>query len=213
MADAGKITALLLKKYPAPTYAELKMPPPKSWNEFEDIVCSAAKSRWKNVDFVRHGRQGQRQDGVDIYGKDDKGRLVGLQCKNTWADLTKEMVKDEVEKAGSFKPALAQLYVVTTADTDKNVQGFVRELSEHRAREGRFEVSVLFWGDVWQDLTLDETRLFLHYPQLKPKERQAAEPSHDLRFFQELQATFGFEPAVRLIRDQNFGDFGPREIR
>ncbi|MEX2165068.1 MAG: hypothetical protein WD823_12615 [Sulfuricaulis sp.] len=86
------------------------------------------------------------------------------------------------------------------------MQAFVRELSDQRAREGRFEVAVLFWNDVWQDLTLDESRLFQHYPQLKPKERLAADQSHDVKIFQELQTTFGFEPAVRLIRDQNFGD-------
>jgi len=189
-----------------PTYNELKMAPPKSWDEFEAIVCSAAKNRWKNSDFVRHGRQGQRQDGVDVFGRDDKGRLVGLQCKNTWTGLSIGAIKEEVEKAESFKPVLARLYVVTTADADKNVQGFVRELSEQRAKEGRFEVEALFWNDVWQDLTLDERRLFQHYPQLKPKEQLAAGPSHDLKLFQELQGTFGFEPSVRLIRDQNFGD-------
>lgn len=189
-----------------PTYAELQVAPPKSWDEFESIVCSAAKNRWASADFVRHGRQGQRQDGVDVYGKDDKGRLVGLQCKNTWAGLTADSVIEEVEKAESFNPPLLHLYVVTTAATDKNLQALVREVSEARETEGRFGVSILFWPDVWQDLTLNEERLFQHYPQLRPKEERAAEPSHDVLLFQELQAVFGFEPAVRLIREQNFGD-------
>jgi hypothetical protein len=132
--------------------------------------------------------------------------LVGLQCKNTWSGLSNDTILEEVKKAESFKPALVQLYVATTAETDRTLQGFVRELSEQRATEGRFEVVVLFWNDIWQDLTLEESRLFQHYPQLKPKEYPAAGPSHDLKLFHELQETFGFEPAVRLIRDQNFGD-------
>ncbi len=42
----------------------------------------------------------------------------------------KETIQDEIEKAESFEPVLAQLYIVTTAHTDKNLQSFVRELSE-----------------------------------------------------------------------------------
>lgn len=188
-----------------PTYANTRMPPPKSWDEFEAIVCSAAKNRWKSPDFTLHGRQGQRQDGVDVYGKDDKGRLVGLQCKNTWSGVSTTTVDDEVDKAESFKPPLAHLYVVTTADTDKNLQVFVRELSAERMKAGKFEVSILFWTDIWHDLTLDESRLFQHYPQFKPQAPAAKTPSHDQRLYEELKTTLGFEPAVRLLRDHDFG--------
>jgi hypothetical protein len=188
-----------------PTYANLRMPPPKSWDEFEAIVCSAAKNRWSNPDFTLHGRQGQRQDGVDVFGLDNKGHMVGLQCKNTLSGLSTTTVTDEVEKAESFKPALSQLYVATTADTDKALQEFVRELSSLRLKAGKFEVSVLFWTDVWHDLTLDESRLFQHYPQLKPEPPAQKEPTHDQRLYEELKAILGFEPAIRLLRDHDFG--------
>ena len=189
-----------------PTYADLEMAPPTSWDEFESIVCSAAKNRWKVADFVRHGRQGQRQNGVDVYGKDDNGNLVGLQCKNTWSRLSEDTIRDEIKKAELFKPALTRLYIATTANTDRTIQQFVRDVSKLRATEGGFEVVVLFWHDIWQDLTLDESRLFQHYPQLKPKNQPTIEPSHDLRLFQEFQTTLGYEPAVHLIRDQDFGN-------
>ncbi len=83
-----------------PTYADVRMAPPTSWDEFEKIVCSAAKNRWKNPDFTRHGRQGQQQDGVDVYGKDETGRLVGLQCKNTMAGVAPKAVGEEVANVG-----------------------------------------------------------------------------------------------------------------
>lgn len=174
-------------------------------------MCSAAKNRWGNPDFTLHGRQGQRQDGVDVFGKDDKGNRVGLQCKNTWSGLSTTTIKDEVEKAESFKPALAQLYVATTADTNKQLQEFVRKLSKERSTAGKFKVSVLFWTDVWHDLTRDETRLFQHYPQLKPVPSAQKGPTHDQRLYEELKATLGFEPAVRLIRDHDFGGPFPRK--
>ena len=52
------------------------MPAPKSWDEFEDISLSAAKLRWNSTDFFRHGRLGQKQDGVDIWGHDDDKRHI-----------------------------------------------------------------------------------------------------------------------------------------
>ncbi|NMM20946.1 MAG: hypothetical protein HHJ15_13500 [Rhodoferax sp.] len=188
-----------------PTYANIQMPPPKSWDEFEAIVCSAAKNRWNSANFTLHGRQGQRQDGVDVYGRDDKDRLVGVQCKNTWMGVSKGTIRDEVVKAESFQPTLGQLYIATTANTDKRVQAFVRELSEERIKTGRFEITILFWNDIWNDLTLDESRLFQHYPQLKPSKQVDSTPSHDQKLFREFQSAFGYEPAVRLLREQDFG--------
>lgn len=185
-----------------PTYVELRIAPPKSWDEFEEITCSAAKNRWKNPDFTRHGRQGQRQDGVDIYGVDDKGDLVGIQCKNTWVGIKLKTIKDEVVKADSFQPGLKRLYVATTSDTDHALQESVRELSDGRTAQGRFAVAIFFWNDVWQDLTRDESRLFQHYPQLRPKDN---EPSHDQRLFKDFQTIFPYDPCVRLLDQHDFG--------
>lgn len=143
------------------------MPPPKSWDEFEVIVCAAAKNRWKNADFTMHGRRGQRQNGVDVYGLDDKGRLVGLQCKSSASGLTENVIKTEIGAAESFRPALKHLYIATTAETDKVLQELARDISADRVKLNKFEVSILFWQDVWDDLTRDESRLLQHYPQLR----------------------------------------------
>lgn len=189
-----------------PTLANSHVAPPKSWDEFEDIVCSAAKNRWKNPDFTRHGRQGQSQEGVDVYGNNDKEQLVGLQCKNTWSGLTEQTIEDEAIKAEAFKPTLSKLYIATTVATDKKVQAFARSLSGKRQAAGGFGVEILFWNDVWHDLTLNDERVYQHFPNLRPvvsAERQ--EPPHDLRLFQEFQSVFAFEPAVRLLREHDFG--------
>jgi phosphoglycerol transferase MdoB-like AlkP superfamily enzyme len=50
-----------------PTISSSSIPTPKSWDEFEDIVLAAAKLRWNATDFFRNGRQGQKQDGVDVW--------------------------------------------------------------------------------------------------------------------------------------------------
>lgn len=187
-----------------PTYADLKVDPPRSWDEFEAITCSAAKNRWNNPNFTRHGRQGQKQDGVDVYGNDNDGKLVGLQCKNTVSGVTEQVIAEEAKKAEAFTPALTHLYIATTADTDRKAQSAVRNLSTAREAAGKFGVSILFWTDIWQDLTKDEMRLFQHYPQLRPRQPEQ-KLTHDERLFQEFQAVFPFEPAVRLLREHDFG--------
>ncbi len=189
-----------------PTLADSFVAPPKGWDEFEDIVCSAAKNRWKNPNFTRHGRQGQGQEGVDIYGMDDKGLYIGLQCKNTQLRVTELTVEDEVKKAEFFKPSLTKLYITTSAPTDKTLQAFVRTLSENHHAAGLFEVEILFWNDIWHDLTLDNDRVYQHFPHLRPIESITQDPTHDLRLFQEFQTVFAFEPAIRLLRDHDFGN-------
>jgi Restriction endonuclease len=59
----------------------LDLPQPKNWQDFEAIVCNAMSQRWKSPNLQKNGRSGQKQAGVDIYGPDDIGRRVGIQCK------------------------------------------------------------------------------------------------------------------------------------
>jgi hypothetical protein len=86
-----------------PTIASANVPAPKSWDEFEDIVLAAAKLRWNSTDFFRNGRQGQAQNGVDVWGHDDDGRHIGIQCKNTIGTIKLSSVKEEVANAELFE--------------------------------------------------------------------------------------------------------------
>ena len=173
--------------------------------------------------------QGQKQDGVDIYGSDHNQGLVGLQCKNTVGALNEDIIKAEVEKAKKFDEKLTKLFIATTLDTDRKLQKSVRQISRAEVEKGGFEVHILFWHDIWHDLTLDERRVFQHYPNLKPasmatgmtnvaaatigdttgaaaaESRKAAPRKHDVDLFEELQRALPFDPTVRLIRDHDFG--------
>lgn len=140
-----------------------------------------------------------------MYGNNDKGELIGLQCKNTFSGLALATIASEVEKAESFTPKLSHLYVATTAATDKNLQEVVRELSEQRMKVGSFGVSILFWTDVWSDLCIEESKLFQHYPQLKPIDKFDPALEHDRKLYSELRETLSFEPTIRLLRNHDFG--------
>ena len=125
-----------------PTISSSKVPAPKSWEEFEEITLSAVKLRWNSTDFYRHGRTGQKQDGVDIWGHDDDERHIGLQCKNTNNELALAVVQTEIANAEKFIPKLDRLYIATTAPRDAKLQKSVREISQERSKTGDFKVDV-----------------------------------------------------------------------
>ena len=82
-----------------PTLSNSHLPKPKSWDEFEDITLDALRFRWNSPDLTRHGRQGQKQDGVDIYGMDSFGQQIGVQCKNTISKITPQLIDSEISNA------------------------------------------------------------------------------------------------------------------
>lgn len=149
-----------------PTFSSMHLPKPKSWDEFEDMVCDAMKIRWHNPDFTRHGRQGQAQQGVDIYGNNDSNFLAGIQCKNTILSIDMDVINKELNSAEAFTPEIKALYIATTADTDSDIQKCVRLISEEREKKGRFPVLVLFWNDLQQELVKDKVILKKYYPQI-----------------------------------------------
>lgn len=167
-----------------PTITSSRIPTPKGWDEFEDIALSAAKLRWESTDFYRNGRTGQKQDGVDIWGHDDDGRHIGVQCKNTINVISLAIIKTEILNAETFKPKLDRLYIATSAKRDGPLQADLREISQQRGQAGKFRVNILFWDDICQDLAKDDDTFFQHYPQFKGSVDPVKD--HDKRLFGEL---------------------------
>ena len=151
-----------------PTRANSAVPPPRGWDEFEDIVLSAARIRWKSAEFFRHGRQGQQQDGVDIFGHDASGRTIGVQCKNTRRRLTSPIIDGEIRKAESFSPTISRLFIATTAGRDASMQRYARDLTAERKSHGLFGVYILFWEDIWHHISSDDHVTRQHFPEFAP---------------------------------------------
>lgn len=65
-----------------PTISMSALPPPVSWDEFEEIVWDLLSRELNDPNAFRHGRQGKAQHGVDIYGRrESAGAYIGAQCK------------------------------------------------------------------------------------------------------------------------------------
>lgn len=148
-----------------PTNAGMKVPPPKSWEEFQEITLSALRQRWHTSNLHPNGRSGQTQHGVDIFGDDDLGRAVGIQCKNT-ETITIAQIKKECDEAEGFTPKLAAFYIATSVRRDATIQSQVRIESGERLGRGSFPVGILFWEDLIVDLASNTAEFHKHYPQL-----------------------------------------------
>jgi hypothetical protein len=47
---------------------EKQIAPPKSWETFEDLCLALFKAVWRDPNAQKHGRRGQAQAGVDVFG-------------------------------------------------------------------------------------------------------------------------------------------------
>jgi len=151
-----------------PTHSTSDLPKPKSWGEFEDITWEIYKRKWHDNHAQRYGRSGQKQNGIDIYGRQNSsGKYIGVQCKR-YKDkkLNQQIIKEEIVKAECFSPPLSEYIIATTASRDTKLQDLVRSLNEERESENKFPVYIVFWEDICNDLAdPNNSDLFnKHYP-------------------------------------------------
>ncbi len=134
-----------------------EIPRPKGDDDFEDLARALFHAVWQDPSAKLNGRRGQRQHGVDLYGEDRSGNLIGVQCKQHGSatslkdvDLLKKL-REEVEDAKGFKPPLRRFIFATTAKRSTVLQEAARTLTERHKEEGLFAVDVLGWDD-FEDL-------------------------------------------------------------
>ncbi|HBL27271.1 MAG TPA: hypothetical protein DD490_10590 [Acidobacteria bacterium] len=133
-----------------------EIPLPKGDDDFEDLVLALFREVWRDSGAKLHGRRGQRQDGVDLYGEDRFGGsgLNGVQCKHHGsATPIKDQVlaaelREEVEKAKGFQPPLQRFVFATTAKRSATLDQQARVLTALHRRDGFFAVDVLGWEDI-----------------------------------------------------------------
>lgn len=58
----------------------MQIPPPANWQDFERLCYDLYKKVYNSEDVHMHGRSGQAQHGVDIYGELDlPNPMCGLE--------------------------------------------------------------------------------------------------------------------------------------
>ena len=138
-------------------------------------MCFDLYSRlWKTNGAEMHGRHGQPQPGVDVFGTDnyEGGRFTGVQCKGKDQDyggaLSEDELRAEIKKAETFVPPLNVFVIATTAPNDVKIQKIARTISKQRTEKGLFEVRVQGWDTLQRLITNHREVLTLHFPDFAP---------------------------------------------
>jgi hypothetical protein len=182
----------------------MQIPPPTDWGEFESIVLDAMSIRWTSPDLQKNGRSGQGQQGVDIYGLNNLGQPIGIQCKKRKGKLKEKEVDTEIANATHFQPALSVLYIATTQELDAPLQSKVRLKSAARVANGGFAVQILFWDDIIQSLVTNPQIFATHYPSLSSK---AMYVQVGLRLFALFDLVF-YSKTLDHYAEVIFGEYG-----
>lgn len=128
-------------------FNDFQIPPPLDWQKFERLCRDIWAKEWNDNNTCLHGRQGQPQHGVDVYGclDGDKSKIHAVQCKGknqlSSSIVTEDELIEEVEKASKFEPKIKDFILATTGPNDSKLQKLARELSE----KYEFRVSVVGW--------------------------------------------------------------------
>lgn len=123
---------------------------PKDWQDFERKTRELIACILNDPNTQMHGRTGQKQNGVDIYGYRRKDCHVGVQCKLKFEDeVTDKELRAEVTKAKKFKPAISEFILITTAPRDKKNQEAARLITEE-LKQSEHPIFIAVWG--WEDV-------------------------------------------------------------
>ena len=146
-----------------------ELPPPKNWQEFELLCWDLWRAIWRDPNTSQNGRQGQLQDGVDIFGRPNRGELwAGVQCKVRASSpnrrLTEADLREEIEKAKGFEPQLSEFILATTGAKDATLEQAARKITEEHTQQGLFSVNIFGWQDIVNRLADHPSVLKKYYP-------------------------------------------------
>ena len=158
--------------------------PPDDWQKFEQLCHYIWMDLLDDPNIQLHGRRGQEQNGVDVYGTNKKtGQFICIQCKgkNNYIgkQVTETELTSELEKAKGFKHGKPDVFILaTTAPNDKNVQEFARKVDKDT---NDVEVYVYGWEELCQRIYLSRNAIKTFYPELSNEREDISADIADIK--------------------------------
>jgi tetratricopeptide (TPR) repeat protein len=161
-----------------------RYPIPDNEVKFEKFCLAFLKAHWNNSQLELYGRRGEKQFGVDIFDPNYNLPFQAAQCKLHEADkfIPPKEIREEVQKALTFKPTLDRYAILTTAKASNIAQNEIVKINKKHSEDGLFSVELFQWSKI-EDL-LDE------YPEVA--DLLLTVQNSRVRIFEERMTT-GFE--------------------
>lgn len=139
------------------------LPPPRLWQEFEELTKDVARFRFNDSGAKNYGNQGSAQNGVDVYCcEGGSGHLIGIQCKRRGTFDAKGRalpgglkIADlalAIKEAQTFAQPLKRFILATTDSRKTEIQDEELRLNAIQLQSGGFSFEVMFWEDYLSEL-------------------------------------------------------------
>ncbi|NOU33666.1 MAG: hypothetical protein HOO96_37710, partial [Polyangiaceae bacterium] len=149
------------------------LPAPVDWQKFERLCRDLWAAIWEDRNTQAHGRSGQPQHGVDVFGIPNGERVYSaVQCKRRGSsadagEVTESELREEVAKAQNFVPKIGGAFILaTTGPRDAKIQRVARILSEQQRANGQFSVHVWSWDDIQAEIGRRDSVFAQHFADL-----------------------------------------------
>jgi hypothetical protein len=139
--------------------------PPKSDDEFDDMVTDVLRLRHQNPGLTRFGRKGQRQHGIDGYDPvAPDGDGIVWQATLQSDDVLKK-IEDDLGLMDAGLPFAPRVFIAALGMTrDRTIQLGLLDMATSRLRGGRCAVEGFFWEDIYDVLIHNHALRRKYYP-------------------------------------------------
>lgn len=141
-------------------FDDYNIPPLKSWQEFQKMVCELFREIWQDPHAQEFGRQGQKQDGIDIIGRRKGNNIYEAVQATIETPLTLEKIKKDYDASQKLEFKLDSFIIASTTKRDVELQKFAANLSG----AGPYKCIIWFWDDLVEKLADYEQIRRKYYP-------------------------------------------------
>ncbi|MEQ8390371.1 MAG: hypothetical protein RIB30_05215 [Thalassospira sp.] len=146
----------------------LNWPKPANYQDFERMVLDALEVRWElrgkleKLNFEGPGTG--PQEGIDLFGCDNKGRYTVVQVKKREEVLILRDIKEDLRKFAARKdlPPIHCFYFATTAKRNRKIQHRAWEF----AADYGFKVNFIYYDEICGYLAEEPGLLRKYFPEL-----------------------------------------------
>lgn len=133
----------------------------KSWEQFQKMVCELFKEIWQDPHAKEFGRQGQKQDGIDIIGiRPGKTNYEAVQA-TIESPLTKKKIKKDYDASRDLGIKLDSFIIASTNKRDVELLKYAIKLSD----KGPHRCTIWFWEDLVEKLSDYDQIRKKYYPE------------------------------------------------
>ena len=142
-------------------FNQYKIPPLKTWDQFQKMVCELFREIWQDPHAQEFGRQGQKQDGIDIIGRRSSNHEYEAVQATIESPLTKKKIENDFESSKKLGLKIDCFIIASTSPRDVELQKYAVKLSS----TGPYRCVIWFWEDIIEKLSDCDKVRKKYYPE------------------------------------------------